>query len=217
MRRHFQRPFSLPAGATDVVLVRHGAVLRPSPDALVGGHSDPELSPRGSRQAEALVARLESEPIASLFVTPLGRTAGTAAPLAAKIGLTPAVVPELREVHLGEWAAQFPERVSAGDPLCERVFEEERWDVVPGAEPADSFARRIADGLRLVVERTGPDRVAVAVVHGGVIAEACRQATGSRPFAFLGAENGSVTRLVHLEDGRWVLRSFNDTSHLAAV
>jgi probable phosphoglycerate mutase len=218
MRRHFQRPFTLPDAATEVVLVRHGAVSRASPDALVGGHSDPQLSSRGRRQAAALVGRLASEPIAALFVTPLGRTAATAAPLAAALGLEPVVVAELREVHLGEWEGpQFQERMSAGDPLSVRILDEERWDIVPGAEPADAFARRIAEGLEAVVRCTGPDRVAAAVVHGGVIAEACRQATGSRPFAFLGAENGSVTRLVRLEDGRWLLRCFNGTTHLAAV
>lgn len=218
MRRHFQRPFSLPAGATEVVLVRHGAVARPEPDALVGGHSDPQLSERGQRQAEATAARLDGEPIAAIFVTPLSRTAATAAPLAAATGIDSMVVEDLREVHLGDWEGpQFQQRTSAGDALTLRVFEEERWDVIPGAEPAEAFGRRVSEGLATVVERTGPDSIGVAVVHGGVIAEACRQVTGSRPFAFLTAENGSITRVVHLAEGGWLLRSFNGTTHLAAV
>ncbi len=55
----------------------------------------------------------------------------------------------------------------------------------------------------------------MAVVHGGVIGEACRQATASRRFAFVHADNGSLTRLVVGADPRWLLRSFNDVSHLA--
>ena len=35
-----------------------------------------------------------------------------------------------------------------------------------------------------------------AIVHGGVIGEVCRQATGSRPFAFVHSDNGSLTRLI---------------------
>jgi probable phosphoglycerate mutase len=54
----------------------------------------------------------------------------------------------------------------------------------------------------------------VAVVHAGVIAEACRQATGSRPFAFTSAENGSITRLIFGGDGRQIVHSFNETAHL---
>jgi len=76
------------------------------------------------------------------------------------------------------------------------------------------FAARVRAGIESVVARTGPGRVAAAVVHGGVIGEVCRQATGSRPFAFIHSDNGSITRLVVLGDGRWLVRSFNDTAHL---
>ena len=54
-----------------------------------------------------------------------------------------------------------------------------------------------------------------AIVHGGVIGEICRQATGSRPFAFVHSDNGSFTRLIVSPDGGWLLRSFNETAHLA--
>jgi 2,3-bisphosphoglycerate-dependent phosphoglycerate mutase len=50
-----------------------------------------------------------------------------------------------------------------------------------------------------------------------VIGEVCRQATESRPFAFIHADNGSLSRLVILPGGRWLLRSFNDTAHLASA
>ena len=46
------------------------------------------------------------------------------------------------------------------------------------------------------------------------LGEICRQATGSRAFAFVHADNGSLTRLIVLPDGGWLLRSFNDTAHL---
>jgi probable phosphoglycerate mutase len=78
----------------------------------------------------------------------------------------------------------------------------------------EGFAARIRAGIERVVAATGPGRAAVAFVHGGVIGEVCRQATGSRPFAFVHSDNCSLTRVVHFGDGRWLLRSFNDTSHL---
>jgi probable phosphoglycerate mutase len=52
------------------------------------------------------------------------------------------------------------------------------------------------------------------VLHGGVIGEICRQATSSRPFAFVHSDNCSISRLVVLPGGRQLLRSFNDTAHL---
>jgi probable phosphoglycerate mutase len=131
------------------------------------------------------------------------------------LGVPPVVVPELREVLLGAWEGGiFRIKVHEGHPLALRMAQEERWDVIPGAEAAAAFSERVLDGLRTVVAATGPDATAVAFVHAGVIAEACRQVTGSRPFAFVQAENGSITRLVAHGDGRWTLRSFNDTAHL---
>jgi probable phosphoglycerate mutase len=47
-----------------------------------------------------------------------------------------------------------------------------------------------------------------------VIGQLCRQATDSRPFAFVHSDNGSISRLVVFDDGRWLLRSFNDIAHL---
>ena len=41
--------------------------------------------------------------------------------------------------------------------------------------------------------------------------------TGSRPFAFLHAENASITRLVRFDGGRWELHGFNDVAHLVDV
>jgi probable phosphoglycerate mutase len=214
-----QRGFEVPAGATEVILVRHGAsapAFADKPFPLVGGQSDPELAPEGERQAEALVERLAPEPVAQLFVTPLRRTQQTAGPLAARLGLSPVMLPELIEVRLGDLeGGEWRIRAANGDPLVARVFAEERWDVIPNAEPADEFAGRLRAGIGKIVTAVGPDAVAVAFSHGAAIAELCHQATGSRPFAFVAVDNASLTRLVVLADGRWILRSFNDTAHLA--
>lgn len=219
MRINFQRPFALGAGDTEVLLVRHGATARPDPDrpfGLVAGHSDPPLGRRGQAQAQAVADLLAPAPPVALFVTTLRRTAQTAAPLASRWGAVPTVVPELREVHLGAWeaAGEFGRRVLDDDPAWREAFDQERWDVIPGAEPRGAFAGRVAEGMRRVAEAIGPEARGIAVVHGAVIAEACRTATGSRPFAFIGAENGSVTRLVRSSEGRWRVRSFNDIGHL---
>jgi probable phosphoglycerate mutase len=215
-----QRPYSVPPTATSLVLVRHGAAAVAAPGAeplgILDGHNDPPLSPRGLRQAEAVCARLAAEPPDRVFVSSLRRTAETAAPLAAALGVEPTVVPELREVHLGEWEGQFTHRM-AGDPIAGRILAEQRWDVIPGGEPEAEFRARVAAGIERVIAETGPGATAAAFLHGGVIAEICRAATDSRGLAFLFAENTSLTRLAHLGKDRWLLRSFNDSTHLAGV
>jgi 2,3-bisphosphoglycerate-dependent phosphoglycerate mutase len=79
-----------------------------------------------------------------------------------------------------------------------------------------ALARRVRAGVAAIVAAVGPGAVAAAVLHGGVIGEVCRQATGSRPLAFVHVDNASVSRLIVFPSGRWLLRSFNDTTHLGA-
>ncbi|EHN11233.1 phosphoglycerate mutase family protein [Patulibacter medicamentivorans] len=216
---HAQRLFRLPSDAREVILVRHGASM-----ALVegqafplteDGHGDPPLAPEGHQQAERVGERLAGETISRLFVTSLTRTHQTAAPYAARSGLEPEVVHDLREVHLGDWeAGEYRARVAARDPLVLKAWMEGRWDHIPGAETNEALAERTRRGLDHVFASLEPGTVGVAVVHGGVIAELCRQVTGSETFAFMGADNTSMTRIVELGFGLRRLRSFNDTAHL---
>ena len=215
---YHQRQFALPPGATEVILVRHGAsapAVPGEPFPLLDGHGDPPLAPEGVAQAEAVAVRLAREDLRAIFVTPLQRTHASAAPLSARTGLPPAVVPDLVEVSLGEWeGGEFRIRMAEGDPIAIQAVSEERWEVIPGAESMEALAERVRVGIQAVVALAGPDTRVAAIVHGGVIGEVCRQATGSRPFAFVHADNGSLTRLIVLPDGGWLLRSFNDTAHL---
>jgi 2,3-bisphosphoglycerate-dependent phosphoglycerate mutase len=211
----FQRPFTAPDDAQEVLLVRHGAVDAPEPGGLVSGRSDPPLNARGQAEAAAVAARLARERVGALFTTPLRRTAETAVPILERHDLDPVIIAELGEVYLGEWEGHgIHQRGARGEPEFLRVMREQRWDLIPGAEPGEAFARRVRQGMETVADSTGSGTVAVAVTHAAVIAEMCRQVTGSQPFAFLTNANGSLTRLVRMPKGRWLLLSFNETEHL---
>jgi 2,3-bisphosphoglycerate-dependent phosphoglycerate mutase len=211
-----QHRFAPPPGATTVLLVRHGESAPAHPDrpfALRDGHGDPPLDPVGVQQAELLAARLQHEQVDAIYVTTLTRTAETAAPLAARLGIAPVVEPDLREVFLGEWeGGAFRERAAAGDPIFERIFAEERWDVIPGAEDQDAFDARTWGALLRIIE-AHPDQRVMAVSHGGVIGQLLHRVAKSRRFAFSGADNASISEIVATPE-RVILRRYNDVSHL---
>jgi probable phosphoglycerate mutase len=203
-------------GSADILLIRHGQsepYLPGTPFPLTGGHADPALAPGGHEQAALLADRLAAAGIGAIYVTTLRRTAQTAAPLAARLGLATKVEPDLREVHLGDWeGGEYRQRVAEHDPIVMQAFQAERWEVIPGAETSASLAARVRAAIdRLAAEHTG-HRVAV-FTHGGVIGQALALASGSRPFAFLSADNGSISRLL-VTGQRWIVRGFNDTAHL---
>jgi len=212
-----QGSFPVPDSALDLLLVRHGqsaAYLEGQPFPLVDGHGDPPLSEQGREQASKVAERLADAGIGAIYVTTLRRTSQTAAPLAERLGLTPVVEPELREVYLGEWeGGLYRKMVAELHPIAQQMFTEERWDVIPGGEPLASFDGRVRAAIgRIAADHSG-QRVAV-FTHGGVIGQALAMATGSRPFAFNASDNASISRIVVTSD-KWYVRTFNDTAHLA--
>lgn len=217
MREYRQTSFQRPPGATEILLVRHGESRAATPDnpfPLLDGHGDPELHPNGRAQAQRVGERLRTLPIAAVYVSNLRRTAETAAPLCAHLNLTPRVDADLREVHLGEWEGGLL-RIKAheNDPIFLRVQAEERWDLIPGGESFESLNQRLRRSI-MRIAANHPDELVAAFVHGGVIGHILAHATGARPFAFNGADNGSISHIVVMGE-RILLRRFNDSTHLA--
>jgi probable phosphoglycerate mutase len=208
--------FTLPPGATEILLVRHGEsqpAREDRPFPLVDGQGDPPLAEVGEQQAELVANRLAHEELDAIYVTTLRRTHQTAEPLAKRLGITPVVVAGLREVGLGEWeGGLFRIRVAQQHPIAQRMFERERWDVIPGAESTKAFATRIRAAVTEIAAAHA-DRRVVVFSHGGTIGQIVAMATGSRPFAFIDGDNASITQLVVWGD-RWLIRRFNDTAHL---
>lgn len=214
-----QAVYEPPPGSTVMVLVRHGQSEAARPDTpfpLVEGHGDPPLSDLGRAQAVRVGQRLARERVDAIVVTSLRRTVQTAEPLARLKGLDPEVERDLREVHLGVWeGGEFRRRVAGRDPLAVRMFTEQRWDVIPGAEAPETLAARVRDAVERLAA-AHPDQRVVVVCHGGIVGEILRLATNCEPFAFVGADNASISEVVVRSD-RWAVRRYNDISHLGGL
>lgn len=211
-----QTRFAPPPGAADLLLIRHGEsmpAIRGESFPLKDGHGDPALHPDGEAQALAVAARLQDTGIAAIYVTSLQRTQQTAAPLAEKLGIAPKVEADLREVHLGDWdGGLYRFHAAERHPAFERAKAKHEWGEIPGAETTAALHDRVRAAL-LRIAQAHPDQRVAVFVHGGVIGAAMSIATGARPFAFNGAANGSISRLVVRGD-TMIARGFNDTAHL---
>ena len=218
-REFRQKRFESPPGACEILLVRHGEAapyVDGEPHPLVDGQGDPPLDPAGHEQARLAAERLiaSGEPISAIYVTTMQRTVQTAAPLAERLGIEPIVLPELREVHLGEWeGGEFRKRMADGDPIGVAARTSGRWDVIPGAEATEHLAARVRAGIRHIAS-AHPGQVVAAFVHGGVIGQILNLATGASGWSFVGADNASISHIVVIGDV-WLVRCFNDTSHLS--
>ena len=216
MKEARQHRFQLPPGAADLLLIRHGetqAAVRGESFPMVDGQGDPALRAEGEAQALAVGERLKTEPIRAIYVTTMQRTHQTAAPLAKHLGLAPRVERDLREVSLGDWdGGEYRFRAAENDPAFVRARDAQEWGHIPGAETTAELHARVRAGLMRVAAAHADELVAV-VVHGGVVGAAMAIASGCEAFAFNGAANGSISRIV-VHGERMIVRGFNDVSHL---
>lgn len=139
----------------------------------------------------------------------------TAAPLAEASGLAPQPMTELREIFLGDWEGlHTPDLAERYPELWARWTLEPSWDLVPGGEAGAAFEARVGEAIQGLFNRH-PHGDAAVVTHGGVIQVALHKVVG-RPssglFPFRIA-NASIT-IIEKRDGRMVIDTVNDTSHL---
>ena len=202
--------------STEIILLRHGAsqpFVPGEPFPLVEGQGDPALSTVGLTQAEKSAHRLKREPIDALYATNMQRTQQTVAPLAELLGLDVTIERDLREIHLGEWeGGLLRQKAAENHPTYQKMLLEERWDAIPGAETNEEFGDRCLGALEKIAARHLGELV-LCTVHGGVIGSTLARIDKSRPFAFGGADNCSISQIIWTE-GQWTIRRFNDSSHL---
>jgi broad specificity phosphatase PhoE len=148
------------------------------------GRADPPLNEAGREQAHELAARLEREPLAAVFTSPLQRAAETAHIIAAPRRLR--VVPEagLLEIDVGSWSGLTRTEIEHRFPDGYRRWLElaSGWD---DGETYEALGERVVPTLLriaaahdaqpvLVVTHSGPIRAAVAAADGVAYAEARR-------------------------------------------
>ena len=119
----------------------------------------------------------------------------------------------MREVYLGAWDdGIYRKKMAQRDPIFLKSLQNHEWGEIPGSETTSALHARVQASL-MRIACAHPDQLVAVFVHGGVIAAAFSIATGAKPFAFLGAANGSINRLV-INGEQMFVRIFNETGHL---
>ena len=154
------------ARRTLIYLFRHGAVVGAETRRFIG-HLDVPLSARGERQSAAQAERLRGTALSAVFTSDLARARRTGEILAAPHGLTPVVVPALREMAMGRWDGLTAEEIRAREPgafadWMSRVGE----FPFPGGESVPDLAARAWPAFEAIVAAHAGRALAI-VAHGG--------------------------------------------------
>ena len=191
-----------------LVLVRHAL---PELVSASSGPADPPLTPTGEKQAARLVDALGAD-VDALYASPLARALATATPLSAATGREPGVVADLREYD-SDSAHYVPVHEMARlDPAG---WERMRAGLLPGHVDVPAFTARVGGALEGIVAAHPGRATVVVVAHAGVINVWLAHLLGlDRPLVFP-LDYAGITRVLAGRDGRRLVRSVNETAHVA--
>jgi len=201
-----------------IILVRH-AQSQHHVNGMTGGWTDTGLTDLGRRQAACLASRLKQEledvPV-QFHCSDLKRALQTAEIVSREIGVTPQLVPELREFNNGIAAGMT--REEADKIRRELVAPFIDWQPYPEAETWRQFYWRVAKAMDRLVEEQ--EELLLLVTHGGTLFNIVAwwlQLDGEMLSKVSFSAHPTGISVLHTDQwGSHELERLNDTAHLYA-
>ncbi len=196
-------------------LVRHGRSVW-NAAGRIQGQIDIELDEIGLQQAQRIADRLEREPIAAIYSSPLRRAQRTAEAIAARFNLPVTPDARLMEYNFGVISGMTWEEVTENHPELANRWLEDPWAVpVAESEGRVNFAARVMSAMQDIYGQHPAGHVAV-VAHGGTFGIYLTAMLGldlnrRHPFHF---GNTSLSQ-VELREGVFHIHTLNNTCHLS--
>ncbi len=203
---------------TELFLVRH-AEAEGNLYRRCHGHYDSRLTPNGEKQVSALRERFESINFDAVYSSDLYRARTTAAALRPKSGVSPRILPGLREVFLGRWEDQTWGEIARNDPARYESFTVRPWQFsAPGSEATGALLLRARTVLQTIADAHPDSRVGV-VSHGMFIRALTASLEGYPPEEMTRVphcDNTAVAKIEY-ENGAFRVVFRGDNSHLGEL
>lgn len=196
-----------------IYLIRHAETTW-NLEGKVQGSRDTPLSVEGLAQTVKTVAFLSALHFDTIFTSPLGRARAIAEPVGVNLGISPIVMPELREIDFGGWEGHTWNEIVVMYPATLDAWELKSPEARPdGGESLADVGRR-AEKVRSMVESSSGDLVLV-VAHGGfnrVLMSVLLDLPLSSYSSF--TQPNACISIFEAETTKWQARVIDSTSHL---
>lgn len=206
---------------TRLLLARHGEAIG-SRELRFNGSSDVALTPHGEEQAHLLAEALVSLAPVAIYTSPLTRASSTAKAIAASLGLSVRILPDLREQSYGSWERLTAPEARERDPKRFAAWSSGRGIAPPAGEMLSAVRRRVVACVAEIAERHAGETVVLVSHVGPIKAVICAALglplSGARRF-WIDPASYSVVDWRVAPDGHQLslVRTINVTSHLAGL
>jgi alpha-ribazole phosphatase len=161
---------------TTIYLVRHGQTVD-SEEKKYKGHIDVPLSEEGIEQAKRLGSYMigmfsngndPGKGLDGIYCSDLSRAVKTAENIAESFGLTPHVIPEIRERNFGRWEGMTFDEIRTEYPREFDAWADDPVKFSPvGGESTEEVNDRVIPAFHRIVRNHEGEKIAL-VAHGGV-------------------------------------------------
>ena len=153
-----------------------------------------------------------------VYTSPLRRCVQTGAAIAAACAASTAVLEDLSDLHYGDWQWQTHEHVKAQWPdLFERWHDTPELVRFPGGESLQDLVARIANVVRLIVERHTQQTVVVVGHESGNRALLLQALDEPLSAYWRLVQDPCAVSEVEWQGSRVTVRRVNETQHLLTV
>jgi broad specificity phosphatase PhoE len=193
-----------------IYIARHGETAW-NAEGRIQGRSDPDLSPKGVAQSQALLEQLKGRPLSAIYTSTLQRSIRTAQPIATFLNLPIQKQPDLDEMAFG--IMEGVQVSSFNEDLREEWerFKENRFTYrIPGAENFTDVANRLRPFKEKILrDHTGQEILIIGhmIVNRFLIGmlleyplEEIQRTEQHNGFVYLVERNGGA-RVSHIIDG----------------
>ena len=201
---------------TVLILIRHGETLW-NTQLRMQGSLDSDLTPKGESQIKALGEWMKEVPFDYLYCSDTPRAKKTAQAISKFTGHNLNLDKRLREKNLGVFEGLTSEEARERYPETFQQFKTAGSSyVIDQGESTQQLLKRALDAIEEIRDRH-PQKVAVAVTHGGVVRVLMKHVLGiplDAPTQFLIGNTG-IFRLVWRD--KWIVAEMGAEPHLEKV
>jgi len=191
-----------------ITMIRHGQPMHV--ETKDGTPANPDLSPLGREQAEAVAEWLQTERFHRIYASPLKRAYQTAMPLSKQLGL---------EIESRDYLKEIDHSQDNYVPLeTLKIIDYDRWYKMMqgdfGYEVSfQDFSKVVAAGMKELVSENRGKHIAI-FCHAGVINAFASYIIGFEPKLFFAPEYTGISRFAIASSGEKSVLTLNEAIHL---
>lgn len=201
----------------EIILVRHAETAFDSGEPRFRGQVNISLSESGWQGAESLGKYLHKKSIDKIYYSKQKCNQETASKIKEYQVLTEMIEePLLCDMSFGEWAGRLVSDVFPNNSDYEHWLNNPEKVIIPGGDKIEEVMRRVRE-LITKLKTNSPNSCVVLVSHKIVLALILCELFGLEPKYMWRFElsKGSISKLIFLPNGDFLLHELNRTCHLA--